>query len=70
MNKTKKYRFYYHYYRQKDKMSVHFRGRCHVVDEVACFVHAFSKRNKTSPRIVMQGWAEKVVITNGCAIVS
>lgn len=59
----KQYRFFYHYYKQKGKMSVHFINTCHIVDDVACFVPAFSKWNKRQPRIVMQGWAGKVIIT-------
>ena len=34
----KQYRFFYHYYKQKKKMSVHYKGVCYVVDNVQCDV--------------------------------
>ena len=36
--KNKKYRFFYHYYRQYKCMSVHFRGKCYKTDNVECNV--------------------------------
>lgn len=65
LSKEKKYRFFYHYYRQKKKMSVHFRNRCYIVDDIRCFYNTFTKYNKTQPYLVMQGWAEKVIVTVG-----
>lgn len=58
----KKYRFFYHYFKQKGKMSVHFRGSCTVVDDVDCLVPCETKWRKTQPRIVMQGFAKDVRI--------
>lgn len=50
-------------------MSVHYRGKCHIVKDVICRVPAESKWNKRQPYIVMQGYAEDVVITGGRAII-
>ncbi len=61
---SKKYRVFYHYNKQHNKMSVHFRNRCYIVDNIGCFVDMFTKWNKTQPHLVMQGWAEKVIISS------
>lgn len=58
------FRFFYHYYRQKDKMSVHFKGACHVVDHVRCNVPCEDFRRKTQPRLVMRGWARQVTFSS------
>lgn len=58
----KKYRFFFHYFRQKDRMSVHFRDRCYVVDVVDCQVNCQSKKRTRQPRRVMQGWCEDIKI--------
>lgn len=65
---SKEYRFFYHYYKQKGKMSVHFRGTCSIVDQVQCLVPCFSKFNKKQPKLVMQGFAKEVIIPPGSKI--
>lgn len=65
----KKYRFFYHYYKQKKKMSVHFRGMCMVVDDVICLASCETKWKKTQPNLVMQGFATDVKIINNQAII-
>jgi hypothetical protein len=60
----KTYRFFYHYNKQQKKMSVHFRKKCYIVKDIACFRDTFTKYNKTQPYLVMQGFCSKVVITN------
>jgi hypothetical protein len=65
----KKYRFFYHFYKQKGKMSVHFRNSCTVVDNVECRVPCETKWNKTQPRLVMRGFATEVKIFEGKAII-
>ena len=69
MNKTQKWRFFYHYYKQKKKMSVHFRGSCTVVDDVVCRTTCETKRKPTQPQLVMQGFAKKVDIKYGVAYI-
>lgn len=58
----KQYRFFYHYNKANGKMTVHFRKQCHIVDNVACLVPAYTKWNKSQPRLVMQGFAQGVFI--------
>jgi hypothetical protein len=65
----KKYRFFYHYYKQKGKMSIHFKKSCTVVDNIECRVPCQTKWNKTQPQLVMQGFASNVKIENGIAII-
>lgn len=65
----KKYRFFYHFYKQKGKMSVHFKNTCNVVDNVECSVPCETKWNKTQPRLVMRGFATNVNIKNGIAYI-
>lgn len=65
----KKYRFFYHFYKQKGKMSVHFKNSCTVVDNVECRVPCETKWNKTQPRLVMRGFASSVNIADGKAVI-
>ena len=58
----KKYRFFYHYYKQKRRMSVHFRDTCHVTDNVECRVPCETKWNKTQPNLVMRGYASNIIV--------
>ncbi len=50
-------------------MSVHFKGTCHVVDDVICNVLCETKWNKTQPNLVMRGFASKVSIVNNTAVI-
>lgn len=65
---NKEWRYFYHYNKPLSKRlgktmwSVHFRGKCSMVENIACFTQAFSKTNKTQPFAVMQGFAKKVVV--------
>lgn len=65
----KKYRFFYHYYKQKKAMSIHFKGTCSVIDNIVCKVHCETKWKKTQPQLVMQGFAEDVIIVNKTAYI-
>lgn len=69
MKKAKKYRFFYHYYKQKKKMSVHFKKVCYVVDDIYCRVPCNTKWSKTQPNLRMEGFAEEVRITNNKAYI-
>lgn len=66
----KRYRFFYHYNKPLDKMTVHFRGVCYNADDIDCNPPARSKRNKTQPRLVMQGWARKVTAYSDVIVIS
>lgn len=67
--KTKKYRFFYHYYKQYNCLSVHFRGKCYKAANVICKVPTESKWNKTQPNLVMRGFAKEVTIVDGLATI-
>ena len=69
MKKKGEFRFFYHYYKQKGKMSVHFRNFCTVVDNVICNVPCETKWKNTQPRLIMQGWATNVKIENQIATI-
>lgn len=51
-------------------MSVHFKGMCYQVDYIECNVPCETKYNKRQPYLVMQGWAENVVIDDCKAIIT
>lgn len=65
----KKYRFFYHYYKQKDKMSIHFKNICTIVDNIDCRVPCETKWNKRQPRLIMRGFATNIEIINKTAII-
>ena len=65
----KKYRFFYHFYKQKKCMTVHFRGQCIPVKDVECLVACETKWGTKQPFLVMQGFASEIVIKNGKAII-
>jgi hypothetical protein len=66
----KKYRFKFHYNKPmsqrtgKKVWSVHYRGKCHIVDSIDCHVHCNSKVNKTQPYVVMEGFADSLLIAS------
>lgn len=51
-------------------MSVHFRGKCHVVDDVVCNRPCETKWNPKQPMLVMRGFAKDVIFENGKAIIN
>ncbi len=65
----RKYRFFYHFYKQKKKMSVHYRGVCNIVDDIMCFAPCNTKWNKTQPNLVMEGFSSKVEIIDNHAYI-
>jgi len=65
----KKYRFFYHYNKRQDKITVHFKGVCHIVKDIECLAPNGSKWNNTQPRLVMQGWASSVDIKQNKAYI-
>lgn len=60
----KKYVFFYHYFKQKKMMSVHFRGSCYVTPNVVCMVPCETKWNKRQPNLVMKGKANQIIVEN------
>lgn len=58
----KKYVFFYHYFKQKKKMSVHFKGACHVAQNVICNVPCETKWNQRQPNLIMKGKCKEIKI--------
>jgi len=56
----KKRRFFYHYRKQTEAMSVHWDKKCHVASGVTCLVPTETKWNSDQPKLVIQGWANSV----------
>jgi len=66
----KKYRFFYHYYKQYKCMSVHYRNKCYKVDDVECNVSTETKWNATQPQLVIRGFASNLEIINNKAFIN
>jgi hypothetical protein len=64
LSSEKPRRFFYHFYRQKGKMTVHFLDKCHIVQDVICEVPCATKWNKRQPYLVMRGFAKKLEISD------
>jgi hypothetical protein len=57
---NKKYRFFYHYFKQNKCMSVHYKKQCMQCKTVVCFASTETKWNKTQPQLVMRGFTSKI----------
>lgn len=66
--KNKKYSFFFHYNKiasrkaGRNKLSIHYKGKCYLVDGIECNVPVFSKDNKRQPHCVMKGSAKDIII--------
>jgi hypothetical protein len=73
--KTKSYRFFFHYYRQYNCLTVHFKKTCTKVMEVDCRVPVetkwrFDKNGKPKqPHLVVQGFCQSVEFNGNKAII-
>lgn len=54
----RRYKFFFHYNKQKDAITIHYRGKCHSAIKLTCYTNCFSKFNKRQPRLVMWGYAD------------
>lgn len=63
-------RFFYHFYKAKKAMSVHFAGACHTVNDVVCQAKCETKWRPQQPQLVMQGFARRIEIKNGIATIT
>lgn len=72
----KTYVFFYHYnkpasqQRGKPVISVHYRNKCLLVDNLVCNVKTWGHINKKQPRFVIKGKASKVEIVDNVAHIS
>tara|TARA_B110000046_G_scaffold6023_1_gene6338 strand:- start:1499 stop:1705 length:207 start_codon:yes stop_codon:yes gene_type:complete len=67
---AKKYRFFFHYYKQYKCLSVHYKNKCIRADDVVCNVPIETKWNKTQPNLVMRGFAGSVEIVDNVAYIN
>ena len=67
---VKAYRFFFHYHRASNGMTVHFRGKCIPCRDVVCNVPVESKWNKQQPRLVMRGFAKEVSVEGEVVVIS
>lgn len=64
-------RFFFHYNKQasraagEPRLTVHWKGRCHLVAKVDCRVPVESKNNKRQPLCVLQGWSARILFSTG-----
>lgn len=65
----KKYRFFYHYRKSVDGMTIHFKKQCIPVKDIICEVPCETKWKKDQPHLIMQGFCKNVIIKNNKAII-
>ena len=67
---AKKYSFFFHYNKPaslaagRNKLTVHWRGECHLVDAIKCDAAIQSVHRKTQPRCILKGIALSVNLIN------
>lgn len=67
MKKKNKRVFFFHYNKPASrsanapKMTVHYKGACHLVDHIICDVSVHTHHNKHQPHVVLKGKANNIV---------
>lgn len=67
--KSKKRVFYFHYNKvesrrlKQGKMTIHFKGKCHIVDNIRCSASVRTKHSKRQPFIMMTGLSDDIYFT-------
>jgi hypothetical protein len=67
--REKTYRFFFHYRKQTGGMTIHFKNTCISVKDIECKVKCETKRNKTQPYLVLQGFCKGVKLEEDKAII-
>lgn len=68
--------FFFHYNKPasqrsgRNRISLHHRGVCHIVDNVVVNVPTYGCINKRQPRFVMKGKCREVIIVDDVAVVN
>jgi len=57
---AKSYRFFYHYFKQNNCMSVHYQKQCIQCKDIVCTAATESKWKPAQPRLVIQGFASSI----------
>lgn len=71
----KKYSFFFHYNKPaslkfgSNKLSIHFKDTCYIVDGIKCDVAIQSRNKKTQPRCVMSGKATELTLLKNDSMV-
>lgn len=65
----KTYRFFYHYNKANNGMTVHFRGTCYITTHIKCVVKCNTKYRTIQPRLVMEGWCSEIIQTDDLIII-
>ncbi len=72
----RKYKFFFHYNKPastragKPQVTVHFRGACHILDNVLINVPTYGKLREKQPRFVIAGECDTLTIDNGVGTLS
>lgn len=75
-NTNKKISFFYHYNKPEskrtgtEKISLHFQGKCHIVNNVDIRVPTYGKKRKEQPNFVVAGQANDIKIRNKIAYIT
>jgi hypothetical protein len=71
----KLYRFWYHYNkpaslkRGRSVLTVHWKNKCILVDNIKCEVPTESHERKSQPRCIIRGYATDVVVIDDIAYI-
>ena len=66
----KKYRFFYHYYKQYNMMSLHFKGKCYKSKNIICNVPCETHYNNKHPKLIMRGYCKQISIKDNTIKIS
>ncbi len=67
--------FFYHYSKpasraaKSPKLSLHYRGACHIIDSISCYVPTYSRNRKIQPHVVITGKSDNIIIKDGAALI-
>jgi len=62
--------FFFHYNKpasrsaNSPKMTVHYKGVCHIVDHIICDVCVHTHHNKKQPHVILKGKANNIIFIN------
>jgi hypothetical protein len=65
----KKRRFFFHFRKSTGELTLHWQKQCIPIKDVVCNVPLETKWNKQQPRVVLQGFAEKIEIIENKAFI-
>lgn len=67
--------FWFHYNKPasvkagKPKVTVHYKGICHIVDNISCNVPTFGYLRNEQPKFVIKGKCQSFEVIDGIAII-